>query len=65
MARRTGDTDAPAAPAAGVGLPRMLMLDQVKEVLNVNSPLVYALVRSGSCGPRSSAAAVILGNLSA
>jgi hypothetical protein len=43
MAKRTEDTDAPAAPAAGVGLPRLLTLDQVKEVLNVNSPLVYAL----------------------
>lgn len=47
MAKRTEDTDAPAAPAAAVGLPRMLTLDQVKEVLNVNSPLVYTLVRSG------------------
>jgi excisionase family DNA binding protein len=47
MAKRTGDTDAPTAPAAGVDLPRMLTLDQVKAVLNVNSPLVYALVRSG------------------
>ena len=27
--------------------PRMLTLDQVKEILNVNSPLVYTLVRSG------------------
>ena len=45
MARRTEDTDAP--PAAGPVLPRMLTLDQVKEVLNVNTPLVYALVRSG------------------
>ena len=48
MAKRTQDTDAPGAPAGGGGgLPRMLTLDQVKEVLNVNSPLVYALVRSG------------------
>jgi excisionase family DNA binding protein len=47
MAKRAEDTEAPAAPAAGVGLPRMLTLDQVKEVLNVNTPLVYALVRSG------------------
>lgn len=35
----------------------MLTLDQVKEVLNVNTPLVYALVRSGElraaqCGGR-------------
>ncbi|GAA2130898.1 hypothetical protein GCM10009825_12190 [Arthrobacter humicola] len=47
MARRTEDTDAPPTPAAGLVLPRMLTLDQVKEVLNVNTPLVYALVRSG------------------
>ncbi|WP_442862060.1 helix-turn-helix domain-containing protein [Arthrobacter sp. H-02-3] len=47
MAKRTVDTDAPAVPAAGGELPRMLTLDQVKEVLNVNTPLVYALVRSG------------------
>lgn len=47
MARRTEDTDAPPTPAAGPALPRMLTLDQVKEVLNVNTPLVYALVRSG------------------
>jgi excisionase family DNA binding protein len=48
MAKRTEDPGAvPAAQAAGVALPKMLTLDQVKEVLNVNSPLVYALVRSG------------------
>ena len=47
MARRTEDADASPTPTAGVGLPRMLTLDQVKEVLNVNTPLVYALVRSG------------------
>ena len=47
MARRTEDTDAPPTPAAGPVLPRMLTLDQVKEVLNVNTPLVNALVRSG------------------
>jgi excisionase family DNA binding protein len=47
MAKRTEDTDAPPTPAAGPALPRMLTLDQVKEVLNVNTPLVYALVRSG------------------
>ncbi|BCW73643.1 DNA-binding protein (plasmid) [Arthrobacter sp. NicSoilB8] len=46
-AKRTDDTDAPAVPGVGGGLPRMLTLDQVKEVLNVNTPLVYALVRSG------------------
>lgn len=47
MVKRSADTAAPARVAAGGGLPRMLTLDQVKEVLNVNSPLVYALVRSG------------------
>jgi excisionase family DNA binding protein len=48
MAKRTDETESlPATQAAGVGLPKMLTLDQVKEVLNVNSPLVYALVRSG------------------
>ena len=48
MARRTEEPGAaPPTPAAGPALPRMLTLDQVKEVLNVNTPLVYALVRSG------------------
>jgi excisionase family DNA binding protein len=48
MAKRTEDPGAaPLTQTAGTGLPRMLTLDQVKEVLNVNSPLVYALVRSG------------------
>lgn len=32
----------------------MLTLDQVKEVLNVNTPLVYALVRSGELRAASS-----------
>lgn len=48
MARRTEEPGAVlVTPAAGGVLPRMLTLDQVKEVLNVNTPLVYALVRSG------------------
>ncbi|MFE4230141.1 helix-turn-helix domain-containing protein [Arthrobacter sp. NPDC056886] len=47
MAKRTEDTNAPPRLTAGPALPRMLTLDQVKEVLNVNTPLVYALVRSG------------------
>jgi excisionase family DNA binding protein len=48
MTKRTEEPGAVTEPpAAGVGLPRMMTLDQVKEVLNVNSPLVYALVRSG------------------
>ncbi len=33
----------PVAPA----LPKLLTLEQVCEILNVKSPLVYALVRSG------------------
>jgi excisionase family DNA binding protein len=47
MAKRTEETNPQATTPAPAGLPRMLTLDQVKEVLNVNSPLVYALVRSG------------------
>jgi excisionase family DNA binding protein len=48
MAKRTEEPGpVPATPAAGPALPRMLTLDQVKEVLNVNTPVVYALVRSG------------------
>lgn len=51
MAKRAEDTNAStvpvAVPAAGGELPRMLTLDQAKEVLNVNTPLVYALVRNG------------------
>jgi excisionase family DNA binding protein len=35
----------PATPA--LGLPRMLTLAQVQEILNVKSSLVYSLVRSG------------------
>lgn len=36
----------PAAPVAP-GLSKMLTLEQVQEILNVKSSLVYALVRSG------------------
>ncbi|MCU1532965.1 MAG: DNA-binding protein excisionase family [Arthrobacter sp.] len=36
-----------AALAAGAEFPKMLSLEQVKEILNVTSSLVYALVRSG------------------
>lgn len=38
--------DMPPAPPAP-GLPRMLTLEQVQEILNVKSSLVYSLVRSG------------------
>lgn len=47
MTRRTADDTGAAAPEPGVVFPRMLTLEQVQEILNVRSPLVYALVRSG------------------
>jgi excisionase family DNA binding protein len=36
-----------AAPTTGPVFPRMLSLEQVQEILNVKSALVYSLVRSG------------------
>ncbi|WP_395858151.1 helix-turn-helix domain-containing protein [Arthrobacter oryzae] len=36
-----------AAPTRGPVFPRMLTLEQVQEILNVKSALVYSLVRSG------------------
>ena len=52
MAKRTEDTDAPAdAGGSSDGLPRMLTLDQVKEVLNVNTPAgVCAGAQRGTAG---------------
>ncbi|MFE4542218.1 helix-turn-helix domain-containing protein [Arthrobacter sp. NPDC056727] len=41
-----GPATTPAAPNTG-GLPRMLSLEQVQQVLNMKSPQVYALVKSG------------------
>ena len=47
MRERTDDvSNAPADPVAS-GLSKMLTLEQVQEILNVKSSLVYALVRSG------------------
>ncbi|KQQ92489.1 transcriptional regulator [Arthrobacter sp. Leaf141] len=46
MAKRTDDVNHTEVPGPA-GLPRMLTLDQVQEVLNVKSSLVYSLVRSG------------------
>ncbi|SDP63518.1 Helix-turn-helix domain-containing protein [Arthrobacter sp. ok909] len=47
MAKRTDEvSQAPRDPAAA-GLSRMLTLEQVQDILNVKSSLVYALVRSG------------------
>ena len=47
MPKRTEDsTEEPAQPT-GPTFPRMLTLEQVQEILNVKSALVYSLVRSG------------------
>lgn len=47
MPKRTEDmTEEPASTTVPV-FPRMLTLEQVQEVLNVKSALVYSLVRSG------------------
>ncbi|MET4592679.1 helix-turn-helix domain-containing protein [Arthrobacter sp. 754] len=47
MPKRTEDLTEVPAPAAGPVFPRMLTLEQVQEILNVKSALVYSLVRSG------------------
>jgi hypothetical protein len=47
MTKRTEDVNENAAPTTGKVFPRMLILEQVQEVLNVKSALVYSLVRSG------------------
>lgn len=47
MPKRTENLSEVPAPAAGTGFPRMLTLEQVQEILNVKSALVYSLVRSG------------------
>jgi excisionase family DNA binding protein len=53
-----GNDDIEERPAAaGIGLPRMMTLAQVQEVLNLGRPMVYALVKSGELpaaqfGPR-------------
>ncbi|MHC8609956.1 helix-turn-helix domain-containing protein (plasmid) [Paenarthrobacter ureafaciens] len=56
MAQGNDDTNARPA-AASSGLPRMMTLAQVQEVLNLGRPMVYALVKSGELraaqfGPR-------------
>ncbi|MDI3213747.1 helix-turn-helix domain-containing protein [Arthrobacter sp. AL12] len=48
MTQRTEQVNENAAPTTGPVFPRMLTLEQVQEILNVKSPLVYALVRSGA-----------------
>ncbi|MCB5281088.1 hypothetical protein BJQ89_00826 [Arthrobacter sp. ES1] len=47
MPKRTEQVNENAAPTTGPVFPRMLTLEQVQEVLNVKSALVYSLVRSG------------------
>ena len=46
MPKRAEDVNDPA-PTTGPVFPRMLTLEQVQEILNVKSSLVYTLVRSG------------------
>jgi excisionase family DNA binding protein len=46
MAKRTEEAHQMKVPAP-VSFPRMLSLEQVQEILNLGSPAVYALVRSG------------------
>jgi excisionase family DNA binding protein len=47
MPKRTEDVTEVPARATGPVFPRMLTLEQVQEILNVKSALVYSLVRSG------------------
>lgn len=47
MPRRTENVNEEPAPTTGPVFPRMLTLEQVQEILNVKSALVYSLVRSG------------------
>ncbi|WP_441406268.1 helix-turn-helix domain-containing protein, partial [Arthrobacter sp. YAF17] len=47
MPKRTEQVTEEPAPTTVPGFPRMLTLEQVQEVLNVKSALVYSLVRSG------------------
>lgn len=46
MAKWTDEVNKTAVPTA-VPFPRMLTLDEVREILNLGKPLVYALVKSG------------------
>lgn len=47
MAKRTDEARYTTAAPATPGLSKMLTLEQVQEILNCKSSLVYALVRSG------------------
>lgn len=47
MAKRKEHVNAEPAPTTGPTFSRMLTLEQVQEILNVKSALLYSLVRSG------------------
>lgn len=47
MPKSTEDMNKMPPAATGSVFPRMLTLEQVQEILNVKSSLVYALVRNG------------------
>lgn len=47
MPKGTEDMNKMPPAATGPAFPRMLTLEQVQEILNVKSSLVYSLVRSG------------------
>lgn len=47
MEKRTGEVPERAGDPPASGLAKMLTLEQVQDVLNGKSSLVYALVRSG------------------
>lgn len=47
MPKRTEGLSEVPAPTTEPTFPRMLTLEQVQEILNVKSALVYSLVRSG------------------
>lgn len=47
MPKSTEETTTNQHAPATLAIPRLLTLEQVCEILNVKSPLVYALVRSG------------------
>lgn len=46
MAQRTDKTEPGATPASG-RFSKMLSLGEVREILNVGAPTLYALLRSG------------------
>ncbi|WP_104140910.1 helix-turn-helix domain-containing protein [Arthrobacter sp. ZGTC131] len=47
MAKRTEEGDQLHSPAAVTRFPKMLTLSEVREILNVGMPTLYALLSSG------------------